>query len=87
VHTLALIKCITLNDKIIKAISLYLKNLKVLYLSFYFQMIIRNGLLCIAELVNLQILNLSQNISVGDDVLIAIGAQCKQLRNVDISRK
>ncbi|XP_011504616.1 PREDICTED: F-box/LRR-repeat protein 7-like [Ceratosolen solmsi marchali] len=84
-HTLSVKKCITFADQTVKAISLCSKSLKVLCLCHYYPMIVRNAMLCIAELVNLETLNLNHNISVGDEFLVGVGAQCKQLKNVDIS--
>lgn len=41
----------------------------------------------LAELVNLESLDVSQNVLVQDKFLTVIGAQCKQLTSVDISCK
>lgn len=70
-----------------KAISLCSKSLKVLRLCDYYPMIKLNAMPQIAELVNLETLDVSQNVLVRDEFLIAIGAQCKQLTNVDVSCK
>ena len=62
-------------------------SLKKLELSGYFPMFSTHAMKHISELTILEKLNVRQNVSVTDDVLIAIGANCKQLRYLDIQGK
>ncbi|OXU20787.1 hypothetical protein TSAR_007287 [Trichomalopsis sarcophagae] len=71
------------NTDTMKDISSCCSNLKYLTLAlcpFYL-----NSLQCIANLTNLKILDLSSNVSVDDELLVLVGANCKLLKQVDIS--
>ncbi|OXU27874.1 hypothetical protein TSAR_002554 [Trichomalopsis sarcophagae] len=78
-HTLSLEKCVSFNDQAVKAISLCSKSLKVLRLCDYYPMIKLNTMSQLAELVNLESLNVSLNVLIQDKFLTVIGTQCKQL--------
>lgn len=86
-HRLEVEKCITFNDQAVRAIGLCSQNLKVLHFSSYYPMTSPNAMLSLAELVNLETLNVAENLSVQDEFLLALGSKCTQLKSVDISCK
>jgi len=80
-------KCITFNDQAVRAIGQCSKTLKVLHFVSYYPMTSPSAMLSLAELVNLDTLNVAENLSVQDEFLLALGAKCKLLKNVDVSCK
>lgn len=83
-HSLTLQTCVSFNDSVIQALRLRAKSLRNLELSGYFPMLSSQALQNLAELVNLQKLNVGQNVSVTDDCLLVVSACCKHLQYLDI---
>lgn len=86
-HSLTLQTCVSFNDSVVQALRLRTNSLKNLELSGYFPMLSSQALKNLAELVNLEKLNLGQNISVTDDCLLIVSECCKQLKSLDINGK
>ncbi|XP_043464709.1 F-box/LRR-repeat protein 2-like [Leptopilina heterotoma] len=84
-HSLTLQTCVSFNDSVVQALRLRTNSLKNLELSGYFPMLSSQALKNLAELVNLEKLNLGQNISVTDDCLLVVSECCKQLKSIDIN--
>ncbi|XP_014209865.1 F-box/LRR-repeat protein 3-like [Copidosoma floridanum] len=84
-HTLTVTKCVTFNDQAVKGISSCSRNLKVLNFCDYFPMIRKSVMINLADLINLETLEVPTNDSVHDEFLIAVGKQCKQLSTVNVS--
>ncbi|XP_033216896.1 F-box/LRR-repeat protein 7-like isoform X3 [Belonocnema kinseyi] len=83
-HSLSLQTCVSINDSVLQSLRIRGESLRNLEFTGYFPMLSSQAMKNLADLTNLQMLNVGQNISVTDECILAISASCKQLRYLDI---
>ncbi|XP_076749746.1 putative RNA-binding protein EEED8.10 [Xylocopa sonorina] len=77
--------CIDISGNVILSVGTYCTNLKILELSSISFLIQSNDILHIAQLSNLEVLKISTNTVVTDELLSNLASKCLQLKYVDIS--
>ncbi|XP_046742693.1 F-box protein SKIP2-like isoform X2 [Diprion similis] len=83
--SLLLSRCVGLCDYAVRAIACRADSLKELELCGSFPLLTTNGMSHVANLVNLERLNVAWNPVVTNKFLIAVAAQCVLLKHIDIS--
>ncbi|XP_034187715.1 putative RNA-binding protein EEED8.10 [Osmia lignaria lignaria] len=83
--SLTISKCVDISGNVIQTIGTHCVNLKTLELSNVSYLIQSDDMLHITQLSNLEILKISMNIAVMDELLTNLALKCLRLTYVDIS--
>ncbi|XP_076389174.1 putative RNA-binding protein EEED8.10 isoform X2 [Megachile rotundata] len=83
--SLTIHKCVDISGNVIQAICTHCTNLKTLELSSISFLIQSNDMLHITQLCNLEVLKISMNIVVMDELLTNLALKCLRLTYVDIA--